>query len=89
MTYSNNAHRHYLPLVITGGEGLFDCHILRLLPYMQSCQQRSELPLERGSQFPEIPKAPFHPDINANFKARSFGKTNVVLRSFQPSWCSK
>ena len=42
-----------------------------------------------GSQFPEIPKAPFHPDINAKFKARSFGKTNVVLRSSQPSWCSK
>ena len=44
---------------------------------------RSTSKKRHGSQFLDISKAHFHLDKTAKFKARSFGKTKVVLRSFQ------
>ena len=38
------------------------------------------------SNLPEIPDRPHQPGQGFKFPKRSFGKKNVVLRSFQQSW---
>ena len=38
------------------------------------------------SNLPEIPDRPHQPGQGFKFPKRSFGKKNVILRSFQQSW---
>ena len=39
-----------------------------------------------AANVPDLPSSPHHPSETFSFPKRSFGKTKVVWRSFQPAW---
>ena len=59
---------------------------------MYSCireMNNSSPSLEEESDILPVPDVPHHPNKSFRFPKRSFGKTKIVERSFQPSWFDK